>query len=177
MDPVPLSLISSAAHCCFICLFDFLQLLLSLPVTCLSSILLFPELLLIKFDLFFFFLISTSPHSLSLLLTFLFFLHSSHPLFISCSSSSSLFLRVTLDPSKRQSSNKSMSGCTLPQGTKTVSKSSFPMFSGCFCLSVCQPVCLSVPVCLCPVIPSARHAVCCRSGFGYTNMLSGVKLV
>ncbi|KAF3693322.1 MAP/microtubule affinity-regulating kinase 4 [Channa argus] len=28
--------------------------------------------------------------------------------------------RVTLDPTKRQSSNKSMSGCTLPQGTKTV---------------------------------------------------------
>lgn len=50
-------------------------------------------------------------------------------------SSSSLSPRVTLDPSKRQSSNKSVSGCTLPQGTKTVSKSSFPMFSGCFCLS------------------------------------------
>lgn len=45
--------------------------------------------------------------------------------------------RVTLDPSKRQSSNKSMSGCTLPQGTKTVSKSSFPMFSGCLCLPDC----------------------------------------
>uniref|UniRef100_A0AAQ5Y0P0 non-specific serine/threonine protein kinase n=1 Tax=Amphiprion ocellaris TaxID=80972 RepID=A0AAQ5Y0P0_AMPOC len=49
---------------------------------------------------------------------------------------SKLTRRVTLDPSKRQSSNKSMSGCTLPQGTKTVSKSSFPMFSGCFCPSV-----------------------------------------
>ncbi|XP_032367941.1 MAP/microtubule affinity-regulating kinase 4 isoform X1 [Etheostoma spectabile] len=33
---------------------------------------------------------------------------------------SKLTRRVTLDPSKRQSSNKSMSGCTLPQGTKTV---------------------------------------------------------
>uniref|UniRef100_A0A671UBE4 non-specific serine/threonine protein kinase n=1 Tax=Sparus aurata TaxID=8175 RepID=A0A671UBE4_SPAAU len=32
---------------------------------------------------------------------------------------SKLTRRVTLDPSKRQSSNKSMSGCTLPQGTKT----------------------------------------------------------
>lgn len=64
------------------------------------------------------------------------FFHSSHPLFISFSSSSSS-PRVTLDPTKRQSSNKSMSGCTLPQGTKTVSKSSFPMFSGCFCLPDC----------------------------------------
>ncbi len=62
-------------------------------------------------------------------------------------------LRVTLDPSKRQSSNKSMSGCTLPQGTKTVSKSSFPMFSGCFCLSDC------LPACQCPVIPSAPHSL------------------
>lgn len=53
--------------------------------------------------------------------------------------------RVTLDPSKRQSSNKSVSGCTLPQGTKTVSKSSFPMFSGCICLPVCLPVCPSPP--------------------------------
>lgn len=35
-------------------------------------------------------------------------------------------LRVNLDPSKRQSSNKSVSGCTLPQGSKTVSK-----FSSC----------------------------------------------
>uniref|UniRef100_A0A674MJX4 non-specific serine/threonine protein kinase n=1 Tax=Takifugu rubripes TaxID=31033 RepID=A0A674MJX4_TAKRU len=50
---------------------------------------------------------------------------------------SKLTRRVTLDPTKRQSSNKSMSGCTLPQGTKTVSKSSFPMFSGCFCLPDC----------------------------------------
>lgn len=71
----------------------------------------------------------------SLLLIFTIF-HSSHPLFISFSSSSSS-PRVTLDPTKRQSSNKSMSGCTLPQGTKTVSKSSFPMFSGCFCLPDC----------------------------------------
>ncbi|KAM9801424.1 MAP/microtubule affinity-regulating kinase 4 [Neosynchiropus ocellatus] len=35
---------------------------------------------------------------------------------------SKLTRRVTLDPSKRQSSNKSMSGCTLPQGTKTVNE-------------------------------------------------------
>ncbi|KAM8903694.1 MAP/microtubule affinity-regulating kinase 4 isoform 5-T6 [Spinachia spinachia] len=33
---------------------------------------------------------------------------------------SKLSRRVSLDPSKRQGSNKSMSGCTLPQGTKTV---------------------------------------------------------
>uniref|UniRef100_A0A3B5LTY0 non-specific serine/threonine protein kinase n=1 Tax=Xiphophorus couchianus TaxID=32473 RepID=A0A3B5LTY0_9TELE len=33
---------------------------------------------------------------------------------------SKLTRKVTLDPSKRPSSNKSMSGCTLPQGTKTV---------------------------------------------------------
>ncbi|XP_068601368.1 MAP/microtubule affinity-regulating kinase 4 [Brachionichthys hirsutus] len=35
---------------------------------------------------------------------------------------SKLTRRVTLDPTKRQSSNKSMSGCTLPQGTKTVNE-------------------------------------------------------
>ncbi|KAI3353648.1 hypothetical protein L3Q82_004828 [Scortum barcoo] len=68
---------------------------------------------------------------------------------------SKLTRRVTLDPSKRQSSNKSMSGCTLPQGTKTVSKSSFPMFSGCFCPSVRLSVCPLA--CWCPVIPSAPH--------------------
>lgn len=61
--------------------------------------------------------------------------------------------RVTLDPSKRQSSNKSMSGCTLPQGTKTVSKSSFPMFSGCFCPSDC------LSACQCSVIPSTPHSL------------------
>ncbi|XP_036393179.1 MAP/microtubule affinity-regulating kinase 4 isoform X3 [Megalops cyprinoides] len=33
---------------------------------------------------------------------------------------SKLTRRVNLDPSKRQSSNKSVSGCTLPQGSKTV---------------------------------------------------------
>uniref|UniRef100_A0A8C8DU44 MAP/microtubule affinity-regulating kinase 3 n=1 Tax=Oryzias sinensis TaxID=183150 RepID=A0A8C8DU44_9TELE len=58
---------------------------------------------------------------------------------------SKLTRRVTLDPSKRQSSNKSVSGCTLPQGTKTVSKSSFPMFSGCICLPACLSVCPSPP--------------------------------
>ncbi|TSO37088.1 MAP/microtubule affinity-regulating kinase 4 [Bagarius yarrelli] len=35
---------------------------------------------------------------------------------------SKLTRRVNLDPSKRQGSNKSVSGCTLPQGSKTVSK-------------------------------------------------------
>ncbi|KAJ8414555.1 hypothetical protein AAFF_G00037570 [Aldrovandia affinis] len=35
---------------------------------------------------------------------------------------SKLTRRVTLDPSKRQSSNKSVSGCTLPQGSKTVNE-------------------------------------------------------
>ncbi|XP_017291764.1 MAP/microtubule affinity-regulating kinase 4 isoform X1 [Kryptolebias marmoratus] len=35
---------------------------------------------------------------------------------------SKLTRRVTLDPSKRPSSNKSVSGCTLPQGTKTVNE-------------------------------------------------------
>ncbi|XP_058490710.1 MAP/microtubule affinity-regulating kinase 4 isoform X1 [Solea solea] len=35
---------------------------------------------------------------------------------------SKLTRRVNLDPTKRQSSNKSMSGCTLPQGTKTVNE-------------------------------------------------------
>lgn len=81
------------------------------------------------------------------------FFHSSHPLFISFSSSS-LSPRVTLDPSKRQSSNKSMSGCTLPQGTKTVSKSSFPMFSGCFCLPDC------LPASQCPAVHLSLHSHC-----------------
>ncbi|KAJ8280712.1 hypothetical protein GJAV_G00058070 [Gymnothorax javanicus] len=35
---------------------------------------------------------------------------------------SKLTRRVNLDPSKRQSSNKSVSGCTLPQGSKTVNE-------------------------------------------------------
>uniref|UniRef100_A0A3Q2CHM4 non-specific serine/threonine protein kinase n=1 Tax=Cyprinodon variegatus TaxID=28743 RepID=A0A3Q2CHM4_CYPVA len=35
---------------------------------------------------------------------------------------SKLTRRVNLDPSKRQGSNKSVSGCSLPQGSKTVSK-------------------------------------------------------
>ncbi|XP_077421739.1 MAP/microtubule affinity-regulating kinase 4 isoform X5 [Vanacampus margaritifer] len=35
---------------------------------------------------------------------------------------SKLTRRVTLDPSKRQSSNKSVSGCNLPQATKTVNE-------------------------------------------------------
>uniref|UniRef100_A0A8C5FWV1 non-specific serine/threonine protein kinase n=1 Tax=Gadus morhua TaxID=8049 RepID=A0A8C5FWV1_GADMO len=41
---------------------------------------------------------------------------------------SKLTRRVNLDPSKRQGSNKSVSGCTLPQGSKTVSK--FPPRGG-----------------------------------------------
>ncbi|XP_049322536.1 MAP/microtubule affinity-regulating kinase 4 isoform X2 [Astyanax mexicanus] len=53
---------------------------------------------------------------------------------------SKLTRRVNLDPSKRQGSNKSVSGCTLPQGSKTVSK--FPHLT---------PVC---PVCLLPVSSS-----------------------
>nr|XP_020478894.1 MAP/microtubule affinity-regulating kinase 4 [Monopterus albus] len=72
---------------------------------------------------------------------------------------SKLTRRVTLDPTKRQNSNKSMSGCTLPQGTKTVSKFSFPMFSGC-CLTVCLP--------RHPLYPS--FAVCCRLEFSDTNI-------
>lgn len=43
-------------------------------------------------------------------------------------------IRVNLDPSKRQGSNKSVSGCTLPQGSKTVSK--FPCLSLLSCLPV-----------------------------------------
>uniref|UniRef100_A0A8C9R656 non-specific serine/threonine protein kinase n=1 Tax=Scleropages formosus TaxID=113540 RepID=A0A8C9R656_SCLFO len=43
---------------------------------------------------------------------------------------SKLTRRVNLDPSKRQSSNKSVSGCTLPQGSKTVSK--FSSHVSCF---------------------------------------------
>uniref|UniRef100_A0AAY4ECJ9 non-specific serine/threonine protein kinase n=1 Tax=Denticeps clupeoides TaxID=299321 RepID=A0AAY4ECJ9_9TELE len=46
---------------------------------------------------------------------------------------SKLTRRVNLDPSKRQSSNKSVSGCTLPQGSKTVSKFSAHV-PGCFSL-------------------------------------------
>lgn len=85
----------------------------------------------------------------SLLLNFPF----SIPLTLSSSPFFFLFSpRVTLDPSKRQSSNKSMSGCTLPQGTKTVSKSSFPMFSGCFCLPDCLPVYQ-------PPTPSSSHSL------------------
>lgn len=47
-------------------------------------------------------------------------------------------IRVNLDPSKRQGSNKSVSGCTLPQGSKTVSK---------FCVSRFFLVCLGCLVC------------------------------
>lgn len=43
-------------------------------------------------------------------------------------------IRVNLDPSKRQGSNKSVSGCTLPQGSKTVSK--FPCLSLLFYMPV-----------------------------------------
>lgn len=154
----------------FVCLFVwfFNNLGFFSPVTCRSFILLFPELQYILFNLFF----STSSTCASYCLSFYVVFPPSLALFsfIQCLSdsnfpfpflSSSLHLllfflsppRVTLDPSKRQSSNKSMSGCTLPQGTKTVSKSSFPMFSGCFCPSDC------LPACRCPVIPSIPHSL------------------
>ncbi|KAI2664581.1 MAP/microtubule affinity-regulating kinase 4 [Labeo rohita] len=62
---------------------------------------------------------------------------------------SKLTRRVNLDPSKRQGSNKSVSGCTLPQGSKTVKRVSgkqdarlrkgWMMVHGGFCLlSVCM---------------------------------------
>lgn len=54
---------------------------------------------------------------------------------ISCSVFPCHGIRVNLDPSKRQGSNKSVSGCTLPQGSKTVSK--LPRLS--------LPSCLPVP--------------------------------
>lgn len=135
--------------CLLVCWFDFFNdFCFSLPVTCQSFILIFPELRFIQFNLYFtasstcasYCRLCYPPHSFiqclydSLLLIFLLpFLSPSLylPLFFLSSP------RVTLDPSKRQSSNKSMSGCTLPQGTKTVSKSSFPMFSGCLCLPDC----------------------------------------
>lgn len=149
----------------------------SLPVTCQSSILLFPELQYIQFNLNFSASSTCASYchlyvvfppllafssirclSDSLLLIFLFpFLSSSLHLLL-------FFLsppRVTLDPSKRQSSNKSMSGCTLPQGTKTVSKSYFPMFSGCFCLSVWLTVCL-----LASALSSPLPLICCLSQIG-----------
>lgn len=160
----------SAACCCFICRFVWLiffiffnNVCFSLPVTFQSSVLIFPELQFHFLNLCLFYLcflplsLLSSPSLVfsfipclydSLLLIFIFpYLSPSlHLLFFFLSSP-----RVTLDPSKRQSSNKSMSGCTLPQGTKTVSKSSFPMFSGCFCLLDC------LPAYQCPVIPSPPH--------------------
>lgn len=59
-------------------------------------------------------------------------------------------LRVNLDPSKRQSSNKSVSGCTLPQGSKTVSK-----FSSClwpFSISQSVNILIVSPLFLAPVL-------------------------
>lgn len=61
------------------------------------------------------------------------FLHL-HLVLLLPSSSSCHGIRVNLDPSKRQGSNKSVSGCTLPQGSKTVSK--FPCLSLLSCLPV-----------------------------------------
>uniref|UniRef100_A0A3B3RYK7 MAP/microtubule affinity-regulating kinase 3 n=1 Tax=Paramormyrops kingsleyae TaxID=1676925 RepID=A0A3B3RYK7_9TELE len=61
---------------------------------------------------------------------------------------SKLTRRVNLDPSKRQSSNKSVSGCTLPQGSKTVSKFSSRV-SNYFSLSVCLLYCLPACVAAC----------------------------
>lgn len=46
-------------------------------------------------------------------------------------------IRVNLDPSKRQGSNKSVSGCTLPQGSKAVSK--LPCVSLLSCLACASP--------------------------------------
>uniref|UniRef100_A0A8C7TCS5 non-specific serine/threonine protein kinase n=1 Tax=Oncorhynchus mykiss TaxID=8022 RepID=A0A8C7TCS5_ONCMY len=57
---------------------------------------------------------------------------------------SKLTRRVNLDPSKRPNSNKSVSGCTLPQGSKTVSKFFFPCFW--LLLSACLSVCLPRPL-------------------------------
>ncbi|XP_016357306.1 MAP/microtubule affinity-regulating kinase 4-like isoform X2 [Sinocyclocheilus anshuiensis] len=66
---------------------------------------------------------------------------------------SKLTRRVNLDPSKRQGSNKSVSGCTLPQGSKTVSKfPCLPLFACLLplhvrlslhmaCLSACSLLC------------------------------------
>lgn len=71
----------------------------------------------------------SSPKSPALTLYSLFFLHLYLVLFSPCHG-----IRVNLDPSKRQGSNKSVSGCTLPQGSKTVSK--FP----CLALLSCLPV-------------------------------------
>lgn len=60
------------------------------------------------------------------------------PCSCSCPSLHCHDIRVNLDPSKRQGSNKSVSGCTLPQGSKTVSK--FP------CLSLLSFACLCRPL-------------------------------
>lgn len=163
-------LVVALSVCLFVWFFNNLGFLS--PVTCRSFLLLSPELFDSSPLSFFYlcFLLSVtlcclSPscrhllcfffHSMSLSLSLL---DSNFPFpFLSSSLHLLLFFlsppRVTLDPSKRQSSNKSMSGCTLPQGTKTVSKSSFPMFSGCFCPSVWLSACLPVPRHpLCPLI-------------------------
>ncbi len=70
----------------------------------------------------------------------------------------SLSPRVNLDPSKRQGSNKSVSGCTLPQGSKTVSK--FPSLP---CLPAC---CRCTSVCLC-----TWHA--CLHAVSFAERVSG----
>lgn len=68
-----------------------------------------------------------------------------------CYSPCVLTSRVNLDPSKRQGSNKSVSGCTLPQGSKTVSK--FPCLQLYACLlPVSLHVCLSWHL-ACPYVP------------------------
>lgn len=53
--------------------------------------------------------------------------------------------RVNLDPSKRQSSNKSVSGCPLPHGSKTVSKFSHLSAFSSFSPTPCTPHPCSVP--------------------------------
>lgn len=68
-------------------------------------------------------------------------------------------IRVNLDPSKRQGSNKSVSGCTLPQGSKTVSK--FPCLSLLSCLPVLPP---SVWLLLLEWTPFSPVPDCCVHG-------------
>uniref|UniRef100_A0A8C1PXR0 MAP/microtubule affinity-regulating kinase 3 n=1 Tax=Cyprinus carpio TaxID=7962 RepID=A0A8C1PXR0_CYPCA len=74
---------------------------------------------------------------------------------------SKLTRRVNLDPSKRQGSNKSVSGCTLPQGSKTVSK--FP----CLLLFACLlplHIRLSLHIACLSVRHTGPFLLCCSHG-------------
>uniref|UniRef100_A0A8C2GF59 MAP/microtubule affinity-regulating kinase 3 n=1 Tax=Cyprinus carpio TaxID=7962 RepID=A0A8C2GF59_CYPCA len=74
---------------------------------------------------------------------------------------SKLTRRVNLDPSKRQGSNKSVSGCTLPQGSKTVSK--FP----CLLLFACLlplHIRLSLHIACLSVQHTGPFLLCCSHG-------------